>query len=66
MYVAQDRETREMVAIKRYPRMSNNDHVELELYLLKSCVSRFIVRYYDVLIDERDLCVCSFGWIQSR
>ena len=61
MYVAQDRRTQEVVAIKRYPRMSNNDNVELEFYLLKSCVSRFIVRYYDVFIDNGDLCVCSFG-----
>ena len=63
MYAARDRETGEMVAIKRCSRLSNNYDTRKELQLLKSCVSRFIVRYYDVFIDERDLCVCSFGWI---
>ena len=65
MYVAQDRETREMVAIKRCSRMSDNYDTRKELQLLKNCNSQFVVQYYDVFIDERDLCVCSFGWIQS-
>ena len=66
MYVAQDRETREMVAIKRCSRLSDKYGMQCELQLLKNCTSKYVVRYYDVFIDEKDLCVCSFGWIQNR
>ena len=66
MYVARDRRTQEMVAIKRCSRMGDNCNMRKELQLLKNCNSQFVVQYYDVFIDERDLCVCSFGWIQSR
>ena len=66
MYAAQDRETGEMVAIKRCTRLSNNYDTRKELQLLKNCTSKYVVRYYDVFNDERDLCVCSFGWIQDR
>lgn len=40
VYVAQDRETREMVAIKRCSRMSDNYDTRKELQLLKNCNSQ--------------------------
>lgn len=55
-----------MVAIKRCSRISDNFDTQKELQVLKNCASQFVVRYYDVLIDKGDLCVCSFGWIQNR
>ena len=66
MYAAQDRVTLTMVAIKRCSRMSDDYDMRNELLLLKNCTSKYVVRYYDVFIDEKDLCVCSFGWIQNR
>ena len=66
MYVAQDRITLTMVAIKRCSRMSDDCDMRKELQLLKNCNSKYVVRYYDVFIDDSDLCVCSFGCIQSR
>lgn len=66
MYAAQDRVTLTMVAIKRCSRMSDDYDMRNELLLLKNCASQFVVRYYDVFIDDSDLCVCSFGCIQSR
>ena len=66
MYVAQDRITLTMVAIKRCSRMSDDCDMRKELQLLKNCNSKYVVRYYDVFIDDGDLFVRSFDWIQSR
>ena len=57
VFVALEKMSNELVAIKRVKVTSNEAEVESECKLLKSCVSKFIVRYYDVVVKENELWV---------
>ena len=58
VFVALDKESNDLVAIKRVKMVMEDDQIASESKLLKECQSRYIVRYYDVLRREGELWVC--------
>ena len=57
MFVALDKSANDLVAIKKVRMMMNDAAIENESRLLKKCVSKYIVRYYDVVVHETELWV---------
>ena len=57
MFVALDKSSNDLVAIKRVKMMMEDSEIASEPELLKECQSRYIVRYYDVLRREGELWV---------
>ena len=57
MYMALDKRANELVAIKRVRLFERGDSLMKESELLKSCISRYIVRYYDALMKDNELWV---------
>lgn len=57
MYMALDKRSNELVAIKRMRLFERDDSLMKEPELLKSCISRYIVRYYDALMKYNELWV---------
>lgn len=60
MYLARDTSRNELVAIKKVRLLSRSAEPDNEWELLKVCVSKYIVRYYDQLVVGDELWVCSF------
>ena len=60
MFVALDKSSNDLVAIKRVKMVMEDDQIASESKLLKECQSRYIVRYYDVVEREGELWVCCF------
>ena len=60
VFVALDKTSNEMVAIKRVKMVLDGNAVESESKLLKECQSRYIVHYLDVIVSESELWVCWF------
>lgn len=60
MFVALDKTSNDLVAIKKVKMVMNDSDMDGESRLLKESRSRFIVRYYDVLRREGELWVCYF------
>ena len=58
VYVALDKTSNDLVAIKRVKMVMEDDQIKSESKLLKECQSRYIVRYYDVMKMESELWVC--------
>ena len=58
MFVALDKTSNDLVAIKRVKMVMEDDQIASESKLLKECQSRYIVRYYDVMRMESELWVC--------
>ena len=58
VFVALDKKSNDLVAMKRLKPIGNVNAIETELQWLKECQSRYIVRYYDVLRREGELWVC--------
>ena len=58
MFVALDKSSNDLVAIKRVKMVIEDDQIASESKLLKECQSRYIVRCYDVLRREGKLWVC--------
>lgn len=58
VYVAKDRMSNDLVAIKKVKVMTDSDTLENESRMLKDCVSKFIVRYCDVVRKEGEVWVC--------
>ena len=58
VFVALDKSSNDLVAIKRVKMVMEDDQIANESKLLKECQSRYIVRYYDVLRREGELWVC--------
>ena len=58
VYVALDKTSNDLVAIKRVKMVMEDDQIASESKLLKECQSRYIVRYYDVMRREGELWVC--------
>ena len=58
VFVALDKASNDLVAIKRVKMMMEDDQIASESKLLKECQSRYIVRYYDVMKMESELWVC--------
>lgn len=58
VYVAKDGVSNDLVAIKRVRVMTNSLSLESESRLLKECVSKYIVRYCDVVMKDNELWVC--------
>lgn len=58
VYVAKDRMSNDLVAIKKVKVMADSDTLENESRMLKDCVSKFIVRYCDVVRRENEVWVC--------
>ncbi len=57
VFVAQDKKSNDLVAIKRLKPIGNGNAIETELELLKECQSRYIVRYYNVVRRKGELWV---------
>ena len=57
VFVALDRRSNDLVAIKKVKPLLNEDKLENEWKLLKECQSRYIVRYYDVLRRDGEFWV---------
>lgn len=57
VFVAQDKKSNDLVAIKRLKPIGNGNAIETELELLKECQSRYIVRYYDAIRRKGELWV---------
>ena len=57
MFVALDKSSNDLVAIKRVKMVMEDDQIASESKLLKECQSRYIVRYYDVMRMESELWV---------
>ena len=57
VFVALDKSSNDLVAIKRVKMMMDDSEIASESELLKECQSRYIVRYYDVLRREGELWV---------
>ena len=57
VYVARDSLSKDLVAIKKVRTVMSSEGIEGESRMLKSCVSKFIVRYYDVVVKENELWV---------
>lgn len=57
MFVARDNASKDLVAIKKVRITTSSEGIERESRLLKSCISRFIVRYCDVVVKENELWV---------
>lgn len=55
--MAFDKRSNEMVAIKRIRMFERGDSLMKESELLKSCSSRYIVRYYDTVMKDNELWV---------
>ena len=60
MFVALDKTSNDLVAIKKVKMVMNESDMDGESRLLKESRSRFIVRYYDVLRRKGELWVCYF------
>ena len=60
MYLARDTSRNELVAIKKVRLLSRSAEPDNEWELLKGCVSKYIVRYYDQLGVGGEHWVCSF------
>ena len=57
MFVALDKSSNDLVAIKRVKMVMDDNEIASESELLKECQSRYIVRYYDVIRREGELWV---------
>ena len=57
VFVALDKTSNDLVAIKKVKPLLNEDELENEWKLLKECQSRYIVRYYDVLRRDGEFWV---------
>ena len=58
VFVALDKSSNDLVAIKRVKMVMEDDQIASESKLLKECQSRYIVRYYDVMRMDSELWVC--------
>ena len=58
VFVALDKSSNDLVAIKRVKMVMEDEQIASESKLLKECQSRYIVRYYDVMRMESELWVC--------
>ena len=57
VFVALDKKSNDLVAIKRLKPIGNGNAIETELELLKKYQSRYIVRYYDAIRRKGELWV---------
>ena len=57
VFAALDKESNDLVAVKRVKMVMEDEQIASESKLLKECQSPLIVRYYDVLRREGELCV---------
>ena len=57
VFVALDKTSNVLVAIKKVKLLSDDKRIEKESELLKECQSRYIVRYHNVLRMESELWV---------
>ena len=57
VFVGLNKVSKELVAIKRMKSQCNSEWIEKESRLLKGCVSRYIVRYYDLIQSDGETFV---------
>ena len=60
MFVALDKSSNDLVAIKRVKITRNPEMVKRETKLLAECVSKYIVRYYNSMLIDRNY------WVEER
>ena len=57
VFVALDKTSNDLVAIKRVRILMNDNEIESESKLLKECQSRYIVRYYNLIRKDNEFWV---------
>ena len=57
VFVALDKTSNDLVAIKRVKMVMEDEEIASESKLLKECQSRYIVHYLDVIASESELWV---------
>ena len=57
VFLARDNVSKDLVAIKKVRIAMSSEGIESESRMLKNCVSKFIVRYCDVVVKESELWV---------
>ena len=57
VFVALDKSSNDLVAIKRVKMQMDDDAIASESRLLKECQSRYTVRYYDLMRRDGELWV---------
>ena len=57
VFVARDTLSKDLVAIKKVRTVMSSEGIETESRMLKNCVSKFIVRYCDVVVKDNELWV---------
>ena len=57
VFVALDKKSNNLVAIKKVRITMSSEGIESESRMLKSCVSKFIVRYCDVVVKDNEVWV---------
>ena len=62
VFVALDKKSNDLVAMKRLKPIGNVNAIETELQWLKECQSRYTVRYYNVVRKENELWVGRMGF----
>ena len=58
VFVALDKSSNDLVAIKKVKVIVHNNEIESETQLLRECRSRYIVNFYDMIQTEGELWVC--------
>ena len=63
VFVALDKSSNDLVAIKKVKVIVHNNEIESETRLLRECRSRYIVSFYDMIQTEGELWVIFlFSW----
>ena len=57
MFVALDKSSNDLVAVKKVKVTGYNNEIESETRLLRECRSRYIVSFYDMIQTEGELWV---------
>ena len=66
MFVALNRLSYDLVAIKKMKMVSNVALIENESRLLQECNSKYIVRYYDVIRKDNEVWVRVVGCVSGN
>ena len=66
MFVALNRLTYDLVAIKKMKMVTNVALIENESRLLQECNSKYIVRYYDVIRKDNEVWVRVVGCVSGN
>ena len=66
VFVALDKTSNDLVAIKKMKMASDTSVIENESRLLQECNSKYIVRYYDVIRKDNEVWVRVVGCVSGN